>query len=532
MAVSVPPTRPGKRVRRLTPTCSAAVGRGGADPSVTVPAMREERSRPQAELRRPLTARTAVVTASSQVVGRVTTLLLTVAGTAVVTRAVGENGFADWGTVLMVTAMFAFLLDPGFAPVVVRRLAEGGDEAPSPAALLRVRLVFSAIAFALVVALVVALRGTAPIVLAVVLAAQLFPRAVVMNAGTWLQAQHRLHVQTFYEALTVGAGLVLLLIAAALDAPPGVLAAVGVLAPAVLLAVLMWRQLELLVPGSRAQPARRPWADSGGPARGGAAGRGDRPGVDLHAHRRRVRQRVPRRGRGGGVHLRVPVHRAGDRRGGDRRGHPAADAGRARRRCERGPASVFADMLSLVTFIGSIAGLVMIGLARPVVRVIGGDDLEGAVEPLVLLAPACAALFANFYMGYVYVAARRAARYLLFNVVGPGLERLPRPGVHARPRRHRGGARDLGHRDGRGAARRDLVLLVERARPGSPCSTWPPSWRSASRARSWWPPALSRPPWRPSGRGADRGPEPAARAIWIGYGRAVLSSERVAAPPI
>ena len=183
MAVSVPPTRPGKRVRRLTPTCSAAVGRGGADPSVTVPAMREERSRPRAELRRPLTARTAVVTASSQVVGRVTTLLLTVAGTAVVTRAVGENGFADWGTVLMVTAMFAFLLDPGFAPVVVRRLAEGGDEAPSPAALLRVRLVFSAIAFALVVALVVALRGTAPIVLAVVLAAQLFPRAVVMNAG-------------------------------------------------------------------------------------------------------------------------------------------------------------------------------------------------------------------------------------------------------------------------------------------------------------------------------------------------------------
>ena len=57
-------------------------------------------------------------------------------------------------------------------------------------------------------------------------------------------------MQTFYEALTVGAGLVLLLIAAALDAPPGVLAAVGVLAPAVLLAVLMWRQLELLVPGA------------------------------------------------------------------------------------------------------------------------------------------------------------------------------------------------------------------------------------------------------------------------------------------
>ena len=113
--------------------------------------MREERSRPPAELRRPLTARTAVVTASGQVVARVTTLLLTVAGTAVVTRAVGQDGFADWGTVLMVTAMFAFLLDPGFAPVVVRRLAEGGEEAPSPDALLRVRLVFSAVAFGMVV---------------------------------------------------------------------------------------------------------------------------------------------------------------------------------------------------------------------------------------------------------------------------------------------------------------------------------------------------------------------------------------------
>ena len=34
------------------------------------------------------------------------------------------------------------------------------------------------------------------------------------------------------------------------------------------------------------------------------------------------------------------------------------------------PPPVFADMLSLVTFIGSIAGLAMIGLARPVVELI------------------------------------------------------------------------------------------------------------------------------------------------------------------
>ena len=494
--------------------------------------MREERSRPQAELRRPLTARTAVVTASSQVVGRVTTLLLTVAGTAVVTRAVGENGFADWGTVLMVTAMFAFLLDPGFAPVVVRRLAEGGEEAPSPAALLRVRLVFSAIAFVLVVALVVALRGTAPIVLAVVLAAQLFPRAVVMNAGTWLQAQHRLHVQTFYEALTVGAGLVLLLIAAALDAPPGVLAAVGVLAPAVLLAVLMWRQLELLVPGS-----------------------GHSRPVDRGLIRAVLLEAAPLAGAIVlvSIYTRIGVVFVNESHGGA--GVAAftfaflfieqaivvaaiVAATLLPMLAERGAGAnaarppVFADMLSLVTFIGSIAGLVMIGLARPVVRVIGGDDLEGAVEPLVLLAPTCAALFANFYMGYVYVAARRAARYLLFNVVGLALS------VSL------GLAFTLDH-GATAAARvtwitetvvvllaatwffwssaRDRIALLHLAALLAVCVTCAELVAAGTLApavAALLGVALTVALSLPRGRS------------WIGYGRAVLSSERVAAPPI
>jgi len=358
------------------------------------------------------------VTATGQVVARVSTLVLTVAGTAVVTRAIGEDGFADWGTVLMVTAMFAFLLDPGFAPVVVRRLAEGGEEAPSPEALLRVRLVLSAAAFVLVVVLVLALRGSAPLVLAVVLAAQLLPRAVVMNVGTWLQAEHRLHFQTWFEALTVGGGLVLLLLMAALDAPPAVLAAAGVLAPAVVLAVLMWRELGRIAPT---------------PSSGRAP--------DRVLIRTVLREAAPLAGAIVlvSIYTRIGVVFVNEARSGAGVAEftfaflfieqaivvaailaatllpMLAERGVGRTR-DRPP--VVGDMLSLVTFIGSAGALALIALARPIVLLIGGHELEGAVELLTLLAPACAALFANFYMGYVYVAARRAGRYLVFNLVG------------------------------------------------------------------------------------------------------------------
>jgi O-antigen/teichoic acid export membrane protein len=358
------------------------------------------------------------VTASGQVVARVSTLILTVAGTAVVTRTIGEGGFANWGTVLMVTAMFAFLLDPGFAPVVVRRLARGGEEAPSPEALLKVRLLLSAIAFVVVVALVLALRGSAAFVLAVVLGAQLFPRAVVMNVGTWLQAEHRLHVQTWFEALTVGGGLAVLLLAAALDASPPVLAAAGVLAPASVLAVLMWREL-----GRIPRPAARKRAP------------------ERVLIREVLREAAPLAGAVVlvSIYTRIGVVFVNEAQSGAGVAEftfaflfieqaivvaailaatllpMLAERGVG---ASRDRAPVVGDMLSLVTFVGSVGALALIALARPIVLLIGGDELEGAVELLTLLAPTCAALFANFYMGYVYVAARRAGRYLLFNLVG------------------------------------------------------------------------------------------------------------------
>jgi O-antigen/teichoic acid export membrane protein len=358
------------------------------------------------------------VTATGQVVARVSTLLLTVAGTAVVTRVIGEDGFANWGTVLMLTAMFAFLLDPGFAPVVVRRLAEGGDEAPSPAALLKVRLLLSATAFLLVAALALALRGSAVFALALVLGAQLFPRAVVMNAGTWLQAQHRLHVQTWLEALTVGGGLVLLVLVATLDASAPVLAAAGVLVPAVVLAALMWREL-----------GRIP-----------AAASRDRAS-DRVLIRAVLREAAPLAAAVVlvSIYTRIGVVFVNEAHGGAGVAEftfaflfieqaivvaailaatllpMLAERGVGESR-DRPP--VVGDMLSLVAFIGAAGGLLLIALARPLVLLIGGEELVGAAPLLTLLAPTCAALFANFYIGYLYVAARRAGHYLVFNLLG------------------------------------------------------------------------------------------------------------------
>jgi O-antigen/teichoic acid export membrane protein len=357
------------------------------------------------------------VTASGQVAARASTLLLTVAGTAIVTRAIGADGFADWGTVLMLTAMLAFMLDPGFAPVVVRRLADPGAEAPGWAALLRVRLALAAIAFALVVGLAVILRGEEVLVLGVVLAAQLFPRALVMNTGTWMQAEHRLHRQTTLEAFTVAGGLGLLAVAAALDAPVEVLAGVGVLLPAFVLAVLMNGERGRIPDANRA------------------------PGRERELLRAVLREAGPLAGAIVlvSIYTRIGVVFVNE-----------ADNGAAVAEftfaflfieqafvvaavvaatllpmlAERGAGGdggrdpVVADMLGLVVFIGSVGALMLIALARPLVLAIGGSDLEGAVELLILLAPACAALFGNLYLGYLHVAAGLTARYLAFNLVG------------------------------------------------------------------------------------------------------------------
>jgi O-antigen/teichoic acid export membrane protein len=365
-----------------------------------------------------LTARTAAVTASGQLVGRGLTLLLTIAGTAVVTRAIGEDGFAVWGTVLVITAMVGFLLDPGVAPIVVRRLAQDVAEAPLPGPLFVARLILALAAYLMVVALTVILRGEGALLLAVVLAAQLLPRATVMNVGAWMQAGHYLHIQTGLEAVTTAGGLLALIVAAALDASGPVLAAVGVLAPAVVLAVLMGREM-------RKVPVRR---------------RGDRR-HEWELVRSVLLEAAPLAGAIVllSIYTRIGIVFVNESESEEAVGRftlaflfieqifivVSVFAGTllpmlaARTRVARAASDpVIHDLFTAMTTLGAGLAIGLIALSQPLVLLVGGEDFEGAADLVRLLAPTCAALFANIFVAYVFVTVRLAGRYLIYNLVG------------------------------------------------------------------------------------------------------------------
>jgi len=370
---------------------------------------------------RPLTARTATVTAGAQMAARALTVLLTAASVAVITRAVGEDGFADWGTILMLTAMVAFVLDPGIGSVVVRRLAQGGTEAPAPASLLATRLVLAGAAYAAIVALTLALRGEGALALALVLGAQLLPRAVTMNVGTWLQAEHRLHIQTILEAVVMAIGLAALGVAVAMGAGRTALAACGFLAPAVLLAVAMLRAGAHL-------PSRR--------------------GREPHEERAKVRSVLREAAPLAVAILLVSVYtrinvvfvnEAEDVSG--LAGFTfaflfieqlfvvsAIVAGtllpmfseRARRVSlarDRGTL----ELVWAVALLGAAASLVLMAAAKPLVLLLGGSEFEHTDDLLRLLAPTAVALFLNMTLAYMYVAVERASAYLRYNLVGLAL---------------------------------------------------------------------------------------------------------------
>jgi O-antigen/teichoic acid export membrane protein len=200
-----------------------------------------------------LTARSATVTFAAQTVARGITLAVVAASTAVVTRAVGIDTYADWATILSLVALLGFLLDPALSPVIVRRLAQEPESAPSPEATRRVRALLGLGALVLVIAASLVLRGPHTFALAVALGSQVVPRALVLNATPWLQADHRLHRQTAWEAVTAALGLAALVIAAALGGSPVLLALVGFTIPAVVLAAIMRRELRL-APSTRLPP--------------------------------------------------------------------------------------------------------------------------------------------------------------------------------------------------------------------------------------------------------------------------------------
>jgi O-antigen/teichoic acid export membrane protein len=379
--------------------------------------MRQQSNPPAAGATRELTARTAAVTAGGQVGARAATLLLTGLGTAIVTRAIGQDGFADWGTILMLSAMVAFMLDPGLSPVVVRRLVQSAEEAPAPRSLLRARLLSALAAYLVVLVVAYALRGSDALVLAVVLAAQLLPRSVVLNVGAWMQAEHRLHLQTSYEALTMAAGVAALATAALLDAPAAVLALVGVFAPVAALAVLMQRELRRLPSAAgRARGRERALVRAvlleAAPLAGAIvlvsiytrigivfvneaaeSGVGDYALAFLFIEQVFVVAAIV-----AATLLPLLAPRVAE-------GDPAGDV-------------VIQDMFSWVVALGALGAVAMLGLAGPLVAILGGPKFDGAVKLVQLLAPACVLLLANVYIAYLFVACRRSALYLAYNLAG------------------------------------------------------------------------------------------------------------------
>ena len=364
-----------------------------------------------------LSGRTAAVTTAGQFVTRGLTLLFLLASIAVVTRAIGVIEFADWATVLTVAAMLAFLIDPGIAPVVIRRLAQDPASCPSPGALALARVPVALAAMAAVVAISVALRGLDVLALAAILSGQILARTFVYNAGAWMQADHRLHRQTTFEALCALAGLLALLVAAELGGGPELLAAVGFLTPVVALALLMNRELAIT-------PSRRLIV----------------PGDDRVRVRSLVREVLPLAGSLVllTIYTRIFVvfiNEAEDSAG-------VAELLLAFSFVEQvimGAGIVAGAILPLLALRGrtvallddrlthdALVGMCALGLATsaglllaaPVlVELIGGADLAGATLPLTLLTPVATAIFASFFIGYLCTTVGLARRFLWINAV-------------------------------------------------------------------------------------------------------------------
>ena len=64
---------------------------------------------------------------------------------------------------------------------------------------------------------------------------------------------------------------------------------------------------------------------------------------------------------------------------------------------------------------GALGSLVLIALAEPLTRIVGGPDLATAAEPLALLAPTGVVLLVAIPLGTIYLALGQGRRYLHFN---------------------------------------------------------------------------------------------------------------------
>ena len=398
--VSDPPTRPGKRVRRLYPTCT------------------EARCYPAMSSPRTLSARTAAATVTGQFAGRGATLLLTVATTAVVTRAIGADGFADWGTVLMLVALTSFALDPGIAPVVVRRLVQADESAPTPGA-----------------------------------SAPPAPRAraarLRRGGGRHARAARRRRPAPRPRARRAAS-------APGRGDERGHVAAGR--APSARPDRLRGGYGGRRAGAARGARGRRRLRGRVGRRRrcgpGAAAGRAHaaRAGAALSACAGLAREGALDRGRGieraaplAGALVLVAVY--------TRIGIVFVNEGASSvevadfslaflfveqaivvagilgaallpmlavrtARLSASEDALAADLLVGMTLAGAATAVGLVAFADPLVALLGGSEFDGAVEILRLLAPACTAIFANFFAGYLFVALQRARLYLWFNLVG------------------------------------------------------------------------------------------------------------------
>jgi O-antigen/teichoic acid export membrane protein len=364
----------------------------------------------------PLDARSATTTVVAQTAARAVALGAMVLSTAIVARALTVEQYADWVTVLSLVALVAFVLDPGVSPVIVRRLAQQPDEAPRPAAMLRVRLLLGAGAYAAIVAIALALRGADAWAIALALGAQVVPRSLVLNATAWLQVDHRLHRQTALEAVVAGIGLAGLGVAVALDASPAVLALAGLTLPACLLAVLVRRELlrtpsaALASPGAQGPKVRAVLVEVAPLAVALALttlysrsytvfvnAAEDSAGVALFLFAFLfVEQIIVVAGIVGNALLPLVANRA---RGTDLLGD-----------------ELTADVTVGLTALGALGAGLLLVLADPLARLVGGPDLADAGRFIELLAPTAPVYLLAVTLGYIYLSVGLIRRYLWFNL--------------------------------------------------------------------------------------------------------------------
>jgi O-antigen/teichoic acid export membrane protein len=115
----------------------------------------------------PVAGRRAALDVLSQVVGRAGNLLLGVAVTLILVRALGASGFGAWATILTITQLVGYLGDMGFEPVAVRFAAAQPDRrAGWLGALVAVRLALTIPSTAAAVACVVLLSGSSEMAVA------------------------------------------------------------------------------------------------------------------------------------------------------------------------------------------------------------------------------------------------------------------------------------------------------------------------------------------------------------------------------